>query len=311
MLEVKKEEDSCSWSRKMTVSRGVKNGFVALLLVFVAFSSAVVVVDAAASSSVLVDRTGGFKLGSTTAPSSVASTTKDVVTIIYSPGVPSLFVDSDEDSSSSLLSLREDDGVVLCQGATLNSNDLSAGERTALATASLVSNSIIIDGITTGDVEAGVSHQTRHSRTVNILFRSKLAAISAAEDGQANSSTRQTLIFAIKPSSEDDDVGTGIESTIMEGLQTTFDALAVESGLKSVSIDDLYDIKIVSVSSSGEAKEVCICAVCVCRDELGYQSRFAVRVAGTDKLQVIDFLIADQHQNKTGRFFLICEIFLS
>ena len=147
----------------MTFSRGVKNGFVALFLVFVAVSSAGVV-DAASSSSVLVDKSGGFRLGSTTAPSSVASTTKNVVTVIYSPGVPSLFVDDDEDSSSSLLSLREDDGVVLCQGATLTSNDLSVGERTALVTASLVSNSIIVDGITIGDVEAGVSHQTRHSR---------------------------------------------------------------------------------------------------------------------------------------------------
>jgi len=237
----------------MTVSRGVKHGFVVLLVLVLLVSAGAV--GAAASSSVLVDKSGGFKLGSTTAPSSVASTTKNVVTIIYSPGVPSLFVDDDEDSSSSLLSLRDDDGVVLCQGATLNSNDLSVGERTALATASLVSNSIIVDGITIGDVEAGVSHQTRHSRTVNILFRSKLAAIAASEDGEANNNARQTLIFAIKSSSEDD-VGTDVESTIMEGLQTTFDALAVESGLKSVSIDNLYDIKIVSVSSNGEAKEV-------------------------------------------------------
>jgi hypothetical protein len=134
---------------------------------------------------------------------------------------------------------------------------MSTGERTALATASLVSNSIIVDGVTVGDVEAGLSYQTRHSRTISILFRSRLAAAATAESDETI--PRQTLIFAIRSSSSDDESGIDLESRAMKGLQHTFDAIVVESGLrKKLSLGDLYDVKVISVSNSGEAKEVSI-----------------------------------------------------
>jgi len=98
----------------------------------------------ASAGTLLMDSAGGLRLK---IPS--LSTSQGVVTIISSPGTPSFLTSSDD-----VLALESENPPCLtCRGATLR--DTSSTERSALATSSLVSGAILIDGITEGDVEAG------------------------------------------------------------------------------------------------------------------------------------------------------------
>jgi hypothetical protein len=154
---------------------------------------AVTVVNAITSPQyTLMDASGGLRLNKIA--SSSISTADGVVSVITSPGTDSLLVTSvtEEDGAailalSSSSSSSSDDNVprLICRGATLRGT--SAAERSALAITSLVSDAIVIDGITEGDVKAaGFGKNTRHARTLTALFRARLTFLESSSVVDAN-----------------------------------------------------------------------------------------------------------------------------
>ena len=185
----------------------------------------------------LMDASGGLRLNKIA--SSGASTADGVVCVITSPGTDSFLVSSSDD----VLAFDGDDSRLICRGATLRGT--SASERSALAITSLVSDAIIIDGITEGDVQAaGFGKNTRHARTLTALFRARL---SSSEDAPG----QQVLILCVKSASKD-----SFDSVLAQEVRDLFEATAAETTESNTSFDDLYDVQVVSVTSKEEASEV-------------------------------------------------------
>lgn len=183
----------------------------------------------AEAGSLLMDSAGGLRLK---IPS--ISTSMGVVSVISSPGTSSLLTSSDD-----VLSLEsEDHPLLVCRGATLSGT--SNAERSALATCSLVSGAILVDGITEGDVEAGWRN-SRHARTLTALFRARIAL---------EMESKQTLILCIKG-----EIDQSAESALRSEVKSLFDATAAESEGK-ISFQDFYDVSIVSVVDEEGAKAV-------------------------------------------------------
>jgi len=177
----------------------------------------------------LMDSAGGLRLKIPSIPTSMG-----VVSVISSPGTKSLLSTSDE-----VLSLESDDHPLLvCRGAALSGT--SNAERSALATCSLISGAILIDGITEGDVEAGWRN-SRHARTLTALFRARIAL----EMG-----TKQSIILCIKGN-----IDSTTESTLRTEVKSLFDATAAETERK-LSFQDLYDVSSVSVTDEEGVKAV-------------------------------------------------------
>lgn len=176
--------------------------------------------------------------------SSGVSTIDGVVSVITSPGTESLLVTSapDEDADC-VLAFDGDVPQLICRGATLRGT--SAAERSALAITSLVSDVIVIDGITEGDVQAaGFGKNTRHARTLTALFRARLASSSDAPGKQA-------LILCVKSSSED-----SFDDVLAQEVRDLFEATAAEAKESQTSFDDLYDVQVVSVTSKDDASQI-------------------------------------------------------
>jgi len=160
-----------------------------------------------------------------------AKTSQGVVSIVFSPDTKSFLTDSDD-----ILSLESTDPPCLvCRGATLSGKSVAEGS--ALSTSSVVSDAILIDGITRGDVEAGWSN-SRHARTVTALFRARLSLSSAS---------KQSLIFCVHAEITESEI-----LHLLGEAKSLFAATAAE--VKSdASFSEMYDISIVSVDSKMDA----------------------------------------------------------
>mmetsp|Transcript_11732 Transcript_11732/g.15464 ORF Transcript_11732/g.15464 Transcript_11732/m.15464 type:complete len:502 (-) Transcript_11732:69-1574(-) len=167
------------------------------------------------------------------------STSNGLVAVISSPGTPSLLT-----SSSEILAV-DDAGILSCRGATLSTT--SPAERTSLASTSLVAGAVIVDGITDGDIETGLSY-TRHARTLTALFRARI--VSGEE-------TKQTLMLGVLGA-----VDESIESNLNAEVASIFEAAAVGT---EISIEDAYDVQVVSVESDADARQVMSTATEVAR----------------------------------------------
>lgn len=193
----------------------------------------------------LMDASGGLRLNKIA--SSGVSTTDGVVSVITSPGTHSFLVSSAADEDAAVLAFDGDVPRLICRGATLRGT--SAAERSALAITSLVSDAIVVDGITEGDVQAaGFGKNTRHARTLTALFRARLTFLEASSSLQAPG--QQTLILCVKSSSED-----SFDDVLAQEVRALFEATAAEAKESDTSFDDLYDVKVVSVTSNEEAIE--------------------------------------------------------
>ncbi|KAL3942492.1 MAG: hypothetical protein SGARI_000248 [Bacillariaceae sp.] len=196
----------------------------------------------AASSStgspILMDNSGGLRLKIPTIP-----TQQGIVAVVTSPSkstTTSLL--TSQSNSDNVLAL--DDGMLICRGATLQGT--SAAERSALALTSVVSDAIVVDGITVGDIQAAGWKNTRHARTLTAFFRARLA-FSTENQGR-----KQALVLCIKSAS--DNVAS-LEKTLLGEVKNLFEATVAESK-RSVAFSDLYDVMIKTVSTKEEAKEV-------------------------------------------------------
>ena len=162
---------------------------------------------------------------------------KGVVAVIASPGTTSLLSSSDD-----VLSLEDasKNPYLSCKGATLSSTTTS--ERNSLATTSVVADAILVDGVTLGDIEAGWK-SSRHARTLALLFRARVLS---------ESSSKQTMIICVKG-----EVDSSLEKALKSEVADLFDATAEEKAKGDLSLGDLYDVKVVSITTASEAKEVC------------------------------------------------------
>jgi len=219
--------------------------YVTMALAFAAFLMLSSVAAISSPEYTLIGATGGLRLNKIT--SSSASTADGVVSIITSPGTDSFLVSSDSDNDAAVLAFDGDNPRLICRGATLRGT--SASERSALAITSLVSDAIVIDGITEGDVQAaGFGKYTRHARTLTALFRARLAFLEECPPSDAPG--QQALILCVKSTSKD-----SFDDVLAKEVRALFDATAAETKESNTSFDDLYDVKVVSVTSAGEASE--------------------------------------------------------
>ena len=182
-----------------------------------------------------MDNSGGLRLKIPTIP-----TQQGIVSVVTSPSTSSLL--TSQSNSDNVLAL--DDGLLICRGATLQGT--SAAERSALALTSVVSDAIVVDGITVGDIQA---KNTRHARTLTAFFRARLA-FSSSENSRGG---KQALILCVK--SSDGTLASSLEKMLLSEVKNLFEATVAESK-QSVSFSDLYDVMIKTVSSKAEAKEV-------------------------------------------------------
>lgn len=194
----------------------------------------------------LMDASGGLRLNNI-APSDI-STADGIVSVITSPGTESVLVSSiTENDGPSILEISsssdDDTHLLICRGATLRGT--SAAERSALAITSLVSDAIVVDGITEGDVQAaGFGKNTRHARTLTALFRARLTFLESSEVAK-----RQALILCVKSKSDD-----SFDTVLEQEVRTLFEATAAEAKESDASFDDLYEIKVMFVTTSEEAR---------------------------------------------------------
>jgi hypothetical protein len=177
---------------------------------------------------------------------SLPAQVEGIVTVISSPGTPSALTrdEADADTASVLSAESNPSGIVLyCRGSTLSGT--SQDDRTSLALCSVVSGSLLVDGVTVGDVQAGLQN-SRHARTLTALFRSKIKLM----EGDGN---RQTLIIGLVDSNESDDEK--LTESIVKDVKALYKASAVEK--KGVSsFEEAYDLQILSVASAGQANSV-------------------------------------------------------
>jgi hypothetical protein len=184
-----------------------------------------------------------------------------IITIITSPNTPSPCLNEDTSESSTFencsLILRSDGQQktkirqLSCRGATRDA--ASRGDRLAWGISSLVSQELLLEGITTGDVQD--FRQSRHARTLTALFRTALQLGLTSHDSnhKNKNSKRQGLWLGILT---DEDVDS-MKDHLMNEVYAIFDAVAVETGISPVpKFQNHYDLQIVALETSEDAKSV-------------------------------------------------------
>lgn len=205
------------------------------------FSGLVAAAATAATASVTTVMDSAGKMRSV--PGSAAS---GIVTVVTSPGSPSALIgDADADGGADALLSVTDQGVLVCRGLTLGAVALEDFCSSCLAVCSTVSEAIVLEGITVGDVEAGLRN-TRHARTLTALFRSR-ATIAATTTAAAEAAPAlQTLILTVSGAPNDVEDS---RSAVLAEVQALFKAATV--GIAgSKGMEDHYDFQVVPVSPS-------------------------------------------------------------
>jgi hypothetical protein len=202
-------------------------------MIFQRITALLSLVASVSAGTVLMDGSGGLRVQNIP----FIPTSEGVVVVVSSPGTPSALFSEPSDDILSLQS--EDPPSLYCRGATLSGT--SDRERTSLATCSLVAGAIVVDGITVGDVEAGLRN-SRHARTLTALFRArvKLDDISG----------KQTLILCL--AGDDDAIDTAALATEVKGL---YKAASVEKK-GAGSFNEMYDLQVYGVTSAADADKV-------------------------------------------------------
>jgi len=199
----------------------------------------------AVSPIVVMDASGSLKLQNI--PSSIKS--DQLIAMIVSPDTPSAAsLSKSTDDSNSILNLDPSACRLTCRGPTLSVKS-SDPECVSVALCSLTAVALVLDGITTGDVEAGFKN-SRHAVTLTALFRTKATLAGDAAEESDNITDKQALVLYVEG-----DVSEKLEKQIRRDVLTLYDAAAAES--KDVpSFDKAYELQIVSTESQSES-QVC------------------------------------------------------
>jgi hypothetical protein len=238
----------------MTITK-VPKLFSATILVLLTFATTKTTTISALPSINLLDVTSKGNLQLQSIPSSL-STSKGIVTIISSPATPTSLLpdiddfDKDEDriltllSSSSSSDDQDNETIrLVCRGSTLQgTTDI---ERSSLAFCSLLSDSIIVTGIVSGDLEGPFAFRhSRHSRTLTALFRAKLITNNIPSD----SSDKLRQVFLLLVVDEDNNTINDLEETLKKEVVSLYQAVAAEKKT-APEFDSIYDLQILKDSS--------------------------------------------------------------
>lgn len=109
-------------------------------------------------------------------------------------------------------------------------------ECVSIALCSLTAAALVLDGITEGDVEAGLKN-SRHAVTLTAIFRAKITLDKSEEDA---SSSKQALILYV-----DGEISGSLEKEIIGEISSLYLAAAAEKK-DFPSFDTVYDLQIVS-----------------------------------------------------------------
>ncbi|KAL7565010.1 hypothetical protein ACA910_020722 [Epithemia clementina (nom. ined.)] len=192
-----------------------------------------------------MDGSGNLRLN----PLSDSTPDGGIVTFVSSPGTPSTLLEGS--ASDPMLFESGPPATLTCRGATMESYGATSPSssstteqcRLSLATSTLVASSIVLDGITNGDVEAGL-RDSRHGLTLSAIFRAKLSRSATDEaDGsstdEGSAAPKQTLLLPILteqlPLPED---------KIINEVESLFSVAALEAE-SSRSFSEIYDLKII------------------------------------------------------------------
>lgn len=182
---------------------------------------------------VIIDRSNSLKTGSV--PSSAMA--DDLLAVISSPDTPSESALPKPDTDSFLT--LEKNNCLACRGPTLSLKS-SDPECASVALCSLTAAVVVLDGITEGDVEAGLKN-SRHAVTLTALFRAR-ATLDIAP-------AKQAIILYV-----DGPVSPSAEKEIKAEVLCLFSAAAAENK-DFPSFDKVYDLEIVS-SQAQTGKEL-------------------------------------------------------
>jgi len=143
--------------------------------------------------------------------------------------------------------------TIACRGATFEA--ASKAERMSLTTTSLVADAIIVDGVTEGDLEMGLSN-SRHARTLTALMRSRLMLASddgSEEDEEESPTIAQTIYLGVLSTGDDID-----KDAIEKEVTAIYEAIAAESDDEesSAAFEELYTIEIVPLQSESDGNEL-------------------------------------------------------
>jgi hypothetical protein len=191
------------------------------------------VASTAFAGQVIIDGSNSLKTGSI--PSSAMA--DHLLAVIASPDTPSKSA-LPQPEKDSFLSL-EADNCLACRGPTLSLKS-SDPECASVALCSLTAAVVILDGITEGDVEAGLKN-SRHAVTLTAVFRAK-ATLDVAP-------SKQAIILYV-----DGPISPSVEKEIKAEVLSLFSAAAAENK-NFPSFDKVYDLQIVSAQAQ-TGKEV-------------------------------------------------------
>ena len=182
------------------------------------------VLASAFAGQVLFDGTNNLKTSSI--PASLMA--DDLVAVISSPQTPST---SSLPQPDSFLSLESN--CLACRGPTLALSPVDP-EWKSISLCSLTAAAVVLDGITEGDLEAGLKN-SRHGITLTALFRAR-----ANLEGTA---CKQVLILYV-----DGEVSASSEKEVKGEVLSLFSAATAENK-DFVPFDKAYDLRVVSSQS--------------------------------------------------------------
>ena len=197
----------------------------------------------------IISSTGEINKSSSPIPSSSSG----VVAIVTSPGrTDPYFALAGGDSVSAVGAGGAGQPVIItAPGATLaggvDAHSLHCGSGAAAAAA--IAGSVILTGVTEGDVQAGLG-STRHGRTLSAVFTNRLARYKPEE--AEDESAKTLLIVAVSAEGGSGDLDT---DTIEESARLMFVEAAASVGAK-VEFDALFEVNVVPVASEGDAAKV-------------------------------------------------------
>lgn len=236
----------------------------------------------AAGATGLIDASGTLRVQSISAQEGGSNSNAGLVAIVTSPGARSSLLEAETEAAvsadntqclwlveqSTSTSSSTTPCLLICRGATLSAT--SEAERISLSTCSLVADSVIVGGITLGDLQgaAGI-RDSRHGRTLTALFRARIrlegsnnnadTAAESADDTAADSEgaatmKKQTLILPL-PSDDDDDEDSFIN---LEELKSEIQSLFLDVSLEmdgSPTFDEMYNLEFMSSADAGKVRE--------------------------------------------------------
>ena len=196
----------------------------------------------------IISSTGEINKSSSPIPSSSSG----VVAIVTSPGrTDPYFALAGGDSVSAVGAGGAGQPVIItAPGATLaggvDAHSLHCGSGAAAAAA--IAGSVILTGVTEGDVQAGLG-STRHGRTLSAVFTNRLARYKPEE---AEDESAKTLLVVAVSADGSGDLDT---DAIEESARLMFVEAAASVGAK-VEFDALFEVNVVPVASEADAAKV-------------------------------------------------------